>query len=63
MISEANAFASTFYFFADTQTDRKKIKRAYKPTHLDTANFQGQCIDRTEAPAITGVWQKSGFSA
>ena len=24
----ANAFASTFYFFADTQINAKKIKRA-----------------------------------
>jgi hypothetical protein len=29
----ANAFASTFYFFADTQINAKKIKRACKPTH------------------------------
>ena len=28
----ANAFASTFYFFADTQGNAKKIKRACKPT-------------------------------
>ncbi len=33
----ANAFASTFYFFADTQINAKKIKRACKPTH------GGQC--------------------
>jgi hypothetical protein len=39
----ANAFASTFYFFADTQINAKKIKRACKPTH------GGQCkLDRTE---------------
>ena len=30
---KANAFASTFYFFADTQIKAKKIKRACKPTH------------------------------
>ena len=29
----ANAFASTFYFFADTQGNAKKIKRACKPPH------------------------------
>lgn len=40
----ANAFASTFYFFADTQINAKKIKRACKPTHQDTAN-----IDRNSA--------------
>jgi hypothetical protein len=39
----ANAFASTFYFFADTQINAKKIKRAYKPTH------GGQCkLDTTD---------------
>jgi len=32
-----NAFASTFYFFAETQIKAKKIKRACKPTH------GGQC--------------------
>ena len=36
----ANAFASTFYFFADTQINAKKIKRACKPTHLDSATIQ-----------------------
>ena len=41
----ANAFASTFYFFADTQINAKKIKRACKPTHgrqckLDTTDLQ-----------------------
>jgi hypothetical protein len=29
----ANAFASTFYFFADTQINAKKIERACKPKH------------------------------
>jgi hypothetical protein len=38
-----NAFASTFYFFADTQINAKKIKRACKPTH------GGQCkLDTTD---------------
>ncbi len=41
----ANAFASTFYFFADTQINAKKIKRACKPTHgeqckLDTIDLR-----------------------
>ena len=41
----ANAFASTFYFFADTQLNTKKIKRACKPTHgrqckLDTTDLR-----------------------
>ena len=36
-------FASTFYFFADTQIKAKKIKRACKPTH------GGQCkLDTTD---------------
>jgi len=34
---KASAFASTFYFFADTQGNAKKIKRACKPTHGFTA--------------------------
>jgi hypothetical protein len=39
----ANAFASTFYFFADTQINAKKIKRACKSTH------GGQCkLDTTD---------------
>ena len=45
----ANAFASTFYFFADTQSNAKKIKRAYKPTHQDTANINGHHFDRRES--------------
>ncbi len=36
----ANAFASTFYFFADTQCNAKKIKRACKPTQGDRAIVQ-----------------------
>ena len=35
----ANAFSSTFYFFADTQGDAKKIKRACKPTHQDSSKM------------------------
>ena len=43
MISEANAFASTFYFFADPQTNSKKNKKSLQ------ANAQGQCeLARTE---------------
>jgi hypothetical protein len=34
----ANAFGSTFAFFANTQTNAKKCKRATKPTHHDTTN-------------------------
>jgi hypothetical protein len=40
---KAKAFASTFYFFADTQINAKKIKRACKPKH------GGQCkLDTTD---------------
>ena len=34
---QPNAFASTFYFFADTQGNAKKIKRACKPHLTDTS--------------------------
>jgi hypothetical protein len=37
--TNANAFASTFYFFADTQGNAKKIKRACKPTHPNRAKI------------------------
>ena len=43
-----NAFASTFYFFADTQANTKKIKRACKPTHGDSANLTCQTYGRKE---------------
>ncbi len=41
----ANATANTFYFFADTQINAKKIKRACKSTHreqckLDTTDLR-----------------------
>jgi hypothetical protein len=51
---EANAFASTFYFFADTQSNAKKIKRACNPTHPDCAEVQckfGQAQLRTDRRA------------
>lgn len=38
--TNAKAFASTFYFFADTQGNAKKIKRACKPTHPNRAKIQ-----------------------
>ncbi len=34
----ANAFGSTFAFFANAETNTKKCKRATKPTHNDTTN-------------------------
>ena len=47
--SRANAFASTFYFFADPQANAKKIKRACKPTHGGTTNLTRPYYGRTEA--------------
>ena len=37
---QPNAFASTFYFFADTQGNAKKIKRACKPPLPDNSSVQ-----------------------
>ena len=52
----ANAFASTFYFFADTQINAKKIKRACKPTH------GGQCkLDTTVLRPEKTTTHNSGF--
>ncbi len=47
--NNVNAFASTFYFFAGTQNNPKKIKRACKPPHGDTANLTRHYFGRTEA--------------
>jgi hypothetical protein len=53
----ANAFASTFYFFADTQINAKKIKRACKPTH------GGQCkLDTTDLRPENTTTHNSGFA-
>ena len=41
-----NAFASTF-FFANTQGNAKKIKRACKPTHSDSADIRANLIQLT----------------
>ena len=48
----ANAFASTFYFFADTQGNAKKIKRACKPTHgtVLTCTDRALNVNRFEQP-------------
>ena len=57
----ANAFASTFYFFADTQINAKKIKRACKPTHgeqckLDTTGLRpDKTTTHNSTLAIGGV--------
>ncbi len=51
----ANAFASTFYFYLCTIQTHEKIKRACKPTHGTVqgfgANLTRQNIDRKRSPA------------
>jgi len=62
----AKAFASTFYFFADTQINAKKIKRACKPTHGTVrefgANLTRQCFDRERSPAGNSTFAIGGVS-
>ena len=56
--TKANAFSSTFYFFADTQSNAKKIKRACNPTHPDRAVVQckfGQAQLRTDRRAADNI--------
>ena len=58
---QLHAFASTFYFFADTQGNAKKIKRACKQQHHDSAAVQdkfGQTLLRTDRRASAN----SGFN-
>jgi hypothetical protein len=45
----ANAFASTFYFFAATQINAKKVKRACKPTHQDSSKMDIHSANRQES--------------
>ena len=51
----ANAFASTFYFYLRKMQPHEKIKRACKPTHGTVqgfgANLTRQCFDREKSPA------------
>jgi hypothetical protein len=57
----ANAFASTFYFFANTEAIAKKIKRACKPTHKtteDSANLTQQTLDRKEQRTANSGYKK-----
>ena len=51
----ANAFASTFYFFADTQINAKKIKRACKPTHQDSSKMSRHSDNEEKALLVTAV--------
>jgi hypothetical protein len=58
----ANAFASTFYFFADTQTNAKKTKRAYQRTKTLQILTDSTSTEE-KALLVTRVWQKWRFSA
>ena len=57
---QPHAFASTFYFFADTQGNVKKIKRAYKQPHHDSATFQCK-LGRTKLRTDRRASGNSGF--
>ena len=61
MEREANAFASTFYFFADTQADSKKIKRAYKPTHWGHCKLDTTALRTDRSPAGNSTFAIGGF--
>ena len=56
----ANAFASTFYFFADTQGNAKKIKRACKPTHGKLLTCNDTASDGQKHEPITAGLKKLG---
>ena len=58
----ANAFGSTFTFFAETQTNAKKCKRATKPTQQDTVNNGQQSNDRKEQRRHNSSYPKGGVS-
>lgn len=62
---QPNAFANTFYFFADTQGNAKKIKRVCKPPHHGSAAVQckhGQTTLGTDrrASANKGLKEMAG---
>jgi hypothetical protein len=61
-IMEPNAFGSTFAFFADTQINAKKCKRATKPTHQRHLKQWTTEQRQTERQHLTAVWQKWRFS-
>ena len=62
----ANAFASTFYFYLRKMQPHEKIKRACKPTHGTVqgfgANLTGQCFDREKSPAGNSTFAIGGVS-
>jgi hypothetical protein len=62
MEKKAKAFASTFYFFADTQADSKKIKRAYKPTHWGHYKLDTTALRINRSPAGNSTYPKGGVS-
>ncbi len=57
-----NAFASTFYFFADTQATEKKIKRACNPPHGNSANLTRKYFGQTEARTDNSGFKEIGGS-
>ena len=62
----ANAFASTFYFYLRKMQPHEKIKRACKPTHGTVqgfgANLTRQCFDREKSPAGNSTFAIGGVS-
>jgi len=62
----ANAFASTFYFYLRKMQLHEKIKRACKPTHGTVqgfgANLTRQCFDREKSPAGNSTFAIGGVS-
>jgi len=62
----ANAFASTFYFYLRKMQPHEKIKRACKPTHGTVqgfgANLTRQCFDRERSPAGNSTFAIGGVS-
>lgn len=55
----ANAFGSTFTFFAETQTNTKKCKRATKPTQQDTVNNGQQSNNKKEQRSHSRVARRA----
>jgi hypothetical protein len=49
------------HFFADTQTNAKKCKRATKPTHQDTAKWTENYTTEKKGEVLTAPTQKAGF--
>lgn len=57
---KANAFASTFYFFADTQDNAKKNKKSLQANAPDSVNIQCK-LDTTTLRADRRAADNSGF--